>query len=181
MFEKTLAGFLDDVGAKTSAPGGGAVAAVAVSLAAALAEMAAEFSGKQWDGAPEAAARARELRIRAMPLAEADAEAYGAVIAARGTPAYDEALSRAADVPLAIAQAAADVGELAAELAASGNQNLRGDASTSALLAEAAARAAANLVEINLAEKSRDQRIVRARELASSAGAAAKRALAPPS
>ena len=182
MFEKTLTGFLDDVGAKTSAPGGGAVAAVAVSLAAALVEMAAEFSGKQWEGAADAAARARELRTRAMPLAEADAEAYGAVIAAtRGTPDYDEALSRAADVPVAIAQAAADVAELAAELAACGNPNLRGDASTSALLAEAAARAAANLVEINLAEKGGDERIARARELASSAGAAAKRALAPPS
>jgi formiminotetrahydrofolate cyclodeaminase len=180
MFEKTLAGFLDEVGAKTSAPGGGAVAAVAVSLAAALAEMAAQFSGKQWDRADEAVTSARELRTRAMPLAEADAEAYAAVIAARGTPDYDEALSRAADVPLAVAQAAAEVAELAAELAASGNPNLRGDASTAALLAESAARAAANLVEINLADKPGDERIVRARELASSAGAAAKRALAAP-
>jgi methenyltetrahydrofolate cyclohydrolase len=179
VFEKTLAGFLDEVGAKTSAPGGGAVAAVAVSLAAALTEMAAQFSGKQWDRADEAVTRARELRTRAMPLAEADAEAYGAVIAARGTPDYDDALSRAADVPLTIAQAAADVGELAAELAARGNPNLRGDASTAALLAEAAARAAANLVEINLAEKNGDERVFRARELASAAGAAAKRALSP--
>jgi formiminotetrahydrofolate cyclodeaminase len=181
MFEKTLTGFLDEVGAKTSAPGGGAVAAVAVSLAAALAEMAAQFSGKQWDRAEEAVTRARELRTRALPLAEADAEAYQAVIETRGTPAYEEALSRAADVPLAIAQAAAEVGELAAELAARGNPNLRGDAATSALLAEAAARAAANLVKINLAGKNGDERIARARDLASAAGAAAKRALAPPS
>ena len=179
MFDKTLAGFLDEVGAKSSAPGGGAVAAVAVSLAAALAEMAAQFSGKQWDRADEAVLRARELRTRTMPLAAADAEAYGAVIAARGTPDYDEALSRAADVPLAVAQAGTDVAELAAELAASGNPNLRGDASTAALLAEAAARAAAKLVEINLADKG-DERIARARDLASSAGAAAKRALAAP-
>ena len=180
MFEKTLAGFLDEVGAKTSAPGGGAVAAVAVSLAAALAEMAAQFSSKHWERADEAVTRARELRTRAMPLADADAEAYGAVIAARGTPDYDEALSRAADVPLAIAQAGAEVAELAAELAASGNPNLRGDAATAALLAEAAARAAANLVEINLADKGGDERIARAHDLASSAGAAAMRTLAAP-
>jgi formiminotetrahydrofolate cyclodeaminase len=180
VFEKTLTGFLEEVGAKTSAPGGGAVAAVAVSLAAALTEMAARFSGRQWDRAAEAVTRARELRTRAMPLAEADAEAYTAVIEARGTPAYDEALSRAADVPLAIAQAAADVGELAAELATNGNPNLRGDAATAALLAEAGARAAANLVEINLAEKDGDERIARAHDFASSAGAAARRALAPP-
>jgi methenyltetrahydrofolate cyclohydrolase len=156
------------------------VAAVAVSLAAALAEMAAQFSGKQWDRADEAVSRARELRARAMPLAEADAEAYGAVIAARGTPDYDVALSRAADVPLAVVETAADVAELAAELAASGNPNLRGDAATAALLAEAAARAAANLVEINLADKRGDERIARARDLATSAGAAAKRALTAP-
>ena len=180
MLEKTLMGFLEEVAAKTSAPGGGAVAAVAVALAAALAEMAAQFSGRHWDHADEATARARELRTRAAPLAQADAEAYQAVIEARGGPGYDEAMSRAADVPLAIVQAAAEVGELAAELAASGNPNLRGDAATSALLAEAAARAAANLVEINLADKSDDERIARAQDLASSAGAAAKRALSPP-
>jgi formiminotetrahydrofolate cyclodeaminase len=180
MFEKTLVGFLDEVGAKTSAPGGGAVAAVTVSLAAALTEMAAQFSGKQWNRADEAVTRARELRVRATPLAAADAEAYEAVIAARGKAGYDEALSLAADVPLAIAQAAADVGELAAELASHGNPNLRGDAATAALLAEAAARAAANLVEINLAEKTGDERIARVRELASGAAAAAKHALSQP-
>jgi formiminotetrahydrofolate cyclodeaminase len=181
MLEKTLTGFLEEVAAKTSAPGGGAVAAVTVALAAALAEMVAQFSGKQWDGAEDAALRARELRTRAAPLAQADAEAYQAVIAARGGPGYEEALSRAADVPLAIVQAAADVGELAAELAASGNPNLRGDAATAALLAEAAARSAANLVDINLADREGDERIGRAHELASATAAAAKRALALPS
>jgi formiminotetrahydrofolate cyclodeaminase len=179
VFEMTLAGFLDEVGAKTSAPGGGAVSAVAVALAAALTEMAAQFSGKHWDRAEESAMRARELRTRATPLAHADAEAYQAVIEARGGPGYDEALSRAADVPLAIAQAAADVGELAADLATSGNPNLRGDAAAAALLAEAAARTAANLVEINLAEKNGDERIARAQEFASAAGVAARRALSP--
>jgi formiminotetrahydrofolate cyclodeaminase len=181
MLEKTLTGFLEAVAARSSAPGGGAVAAVVTAIAAALVEMAAQFSSKHWDDADDAAARARELRERAAPLAQADAEAYEAVIAERGGPAYDEALSRAADVPLAVAEAAAGVAELAAELAARGNPNLRGDAVTAALLAEAAARAAANLVEINLAERNGDQRIDRAQELASAAGAAARRALTPAS
>lgn len=176
-FDETLAGFVDKIAAKTSAPGGGATAAVVTTLAAALAEMAAQFSSKHWDDAGEAAARARELRERAAPLAQADAEAYEAVIAARGGPGYEEALSRAADIPLAMAEAAAGVAELAAELAARGNPNLRGDAVTAALLAEASARAAANLVEINLAERNGDQRVDRAQELASAAGAAARRAL----
>ena len=180
MLEKTLTGFLEAVAARTSAPGGGAVAAVVTAIAAALAEMAAQFSSKHWEDAGEAAARARELRERAAPLAQADAEAYEAVIAARGGPGYDAALSRAADIPLAMAEAAAGVAEVAAELAARGNPNLRGDAVTAALLAEASARAAANLVEINLAERN-DRRIDRARELAHAAGAAAKRALTPTS
>ena len=179
--EESLAAFVEKVAAKTSAPGGGAAAAVVTTLAAALAEMAAQFSSKHWDDADDAAARARELRERAAPLAQADAEAYEAVIAARGSPRYDQALSRATDIPLAVAEAAAGVAELAAELAACGNPNLRGDAVTAALLAEASARAAANLVEINLAERNRDQRIERAQELASAAGAAARRALTPPS
>jgi formiminotetrahydrofolate cyclodeaminase len=181
VLDKTLASFLEAVAARTSAPGGGTVAAVATAIAAALVEMAAQFSSKHWDDADAAAVRARELRERAAPLAQADAEAYEAVIAARGEPGYDEALSRAADVPLAIVEAAADVAELAAELAAQGNPNLRGDAVTAALLAEASARAAANLVEINLAERDRDRRVDRAQELASAAGAAARRALTPPS
>jgi methenyltetrahydrofolate cyclohydrolase len=181
VLEKTLTGFLEAVAARTSAPGGGAVAAVATAIAAALVEMAAQFSSKHWDDAGAAATRARELRERAAPLAQADAEAYEAVIAARGGPGYDEALSRAADVPLAIVEAAANVAELAAELAAQGNPNLRGDAVTATLLAEASARAAANLVEINLAERDGDRRGDRARELASAAGAAAKRTLTPSS
>lgn len=181
MLEKTLRGFLEEVAARTSAPGGGAVAAVVTAIAAALVEMAAQFSSKHWDDAGEAAARARELRARAAPLAQADAEAYEEVIAARGGPGYNEALSRAADIPLAMAEAAAEVAEVAAELAARGNPNLRGDAVTAALLAEASARAAANLVEINLAERNGDRRIDRARELASAAGAAARRALIPAS
>jgi formiminotetrahydrofolate cyclodeaminase len=181
VLEKTLTSFLEAVAARTSAPGGGAVAAVATAIAAALVEMAAQFSSKHWDDADAAAARARELRERAAPLAQADADAYEAVIAARGEPGYDEALSRAADVPLAIVEAAADVAKLAAELAAQGNPNLRGDAVTAALLAEASARAAANLVEINLAERDGDRRIDRAQELASAAGAAARRTLTPSS
>jgi hypothetical protein len=96
VLDKTLASFLEAVAARTSAPGGGTVAAVATAIAAALVEMAAQFSSKHWDDADAAAVRARELRERAAPLAQADAEAYEAVIAARGEPGYDEALSRAA-------------------------------------------------------------------------------------
>ena len=44
----------------------------------------------------------------------------------------------------------AEVAELAARLAVAGNPNLRGDSVTAALLAEASARSAACLVDINV-------------------------------
>jgi formiminotetrahydrofolate cyclodeaminase len=88
-----------------------------------------------------------------------------------------DTLSRAADAPLRIAETAADVAELGATLAEEGNPNLRGDAAAAAILSEAAARAAANLVEINLATTETDERIGRARELARAARTAAERAL----
>jgi formiminotetrahydrofolate cyclodeaminase len=57
-----------------------------------------------------------------------------------------------------------------------GEQALRADAVSAALLAEAAARAAATLVEVNLGTTSADERVARARDLAGSATAAAQRA-----
>jgi formiminotetrahydrofolate cyclodeaminase len=187
-FDETLAGFVDHVAAETPAPGGGSVAAVVVEMAAALAAMAARFSRGHWDGAAGAVAQAEALRARAAPLAQEDADAYEAVLTAMRMPEglepeirntlIGDTLSRAADVPLRIAQAAADVAELGATLAENGNPNLRGDASAAALLSEAAARAAANLVEINLATTEEDERIGLARELAHVAHTAAQRALA---
>jgi len=176
------------VAAETPAPGGGSVAAVVVEMAAALAAMAARFSRGHWDGGAGAVAQAEALRARAAPLAQEDADAYEAVLTAMRMPEglepeirntlIGDTLSRAADVPLRIAQAAADVAELGATLAENGNPNLRGDASAAALLSEAAARAAANLVEINLATTEEDERIGLARELAHVAHTAAQRALA---
>jgi formiminotetrahydrofolate cyclodeaminase len=70
---------------------------------------------------------------------------------------------------------AADVAGMAAVLAAGGNPNLRGDAVTAALLAEAGAWSAACLVEINVGAG--DERAVRAGNLAHLAAGAARRAM----
>jgi len=67
-------------------------------------------------------------------------------------------------------------GALAAVVAERGDQAMRADAVSAALLAEAAARAAATLVEVNLGTTSSDERVARARDLAGSATAAAQRA-----
>lgn len=177
---------LDTIAAETPAPGGGSVAAFVTEMAASLAAMVARFA-HDWDGAPGAVAQAEALRHRAAPLAVTDAVAYENVLTAMRMPKelesevrntlIGETLSRAADAPLEIAECAADVAELAAELAVSGNQNLRGDAAAASVLAAAAARVAANLVEINLATVESDERVGRANALVQGAEQAARRAL----
>src|SRR5690606_17762897 len=78
---------LDAAAARTPAPGGGGAAALTAALAAALTGMAARFA----DGAEaeRAAERADELRAALAPLADADAAAYGAYLAARRRPRHD--------------------------------------------------------------------------------------------
>ena len=172
---QTVADFCETVAARTSAPGGGSVAAIVTAFAASLTAQAARFATEQWEDAAGAVAQAEALRARVLPLADEDARAYDSFLLARRMSeefdpqvrdaAIGEALSRAADVPLAIAEAALDVASLAAELVEHGNPNLRGDAATAALLAEAAVRATANLVAVNLATREGDERIERAREV----------------
>jgi formiminotetrahydrofolate cyclodeaminase len=185
--DATVARFLEDLAADRPAPSGGAAGALACAFAAALVEMAASLTAPE-ARLPVAAVRERAAAIRsaATRLADDDAAAYAQVIAAWRAPRDDAgrdervagALSRAADVPLAIAERAAEVAELAAAVARDGNPNLRGDALTGALLAEAAALAAARLVEINLASVPGEARVQRGRDLARRALAARQRALA---
>jgi formiminotetrahydrofolate cyclodeaminase len=176
---------LDTIAAETPAPGGGSVAAFVTEMAASLAAMTARFA-HDWDGAAGAVAQAETLRHRAAPLADADAMAYENVLTALRMPKdlepevrdalIGETLSRAADVPLEIAECAASVSQLAAEIAERGNPNLRGDAAAASILAASAARVAANLVEINLATVEGDDRVERARAVVHSAERAARRA-----
>jgi formiminotetrahydrofolate cyclodeaminase len=169
---------------ETPAPAGGTAAAIAVELAASLVAMAASFSRSRWDEADAVAEQARALRARVAPLAEADADAFGAVLAAIRSPREDperaaritRALSDAADVPLQIADAAAEIAELANRVAESGNPNLRGDAAAAALLAEAGARTGTNLVHVNLADAGDDPRLAQAAALRDRAAAAAREA-----
>ena len=172
---QSVSEFCDTVAAETSAPGGGSAAAITGALAASLTAMAARFSKEQWEDAAGAVAQAETLKARLLPLAEEDSRAYENVLLALRMSkeveeelrdaAIGDALSRAADVPMAIAEASLDVATLACELSERGNPNLHGDAAAAAFLAEAAVRASANLVEINLATREGDERLERAREL----------------
>lgn len=179
--ELPLGRFLDMVASREPAPGGGASAAVAVALAAALTGMAARFSTDHLADAGTIAGKAEELRSRVMPLARADAAAYGRVLDAYRIPRDDEkrrrrireALSEAADVPLSIAEVGVEVAGNAARLVEEGNPNLRGDALTAAALAKAGVRAAATLVEINVsAGGADDDRLSRVDQLLATMAAA---------
>jgi formiminotetrahydrofolate cyclodeaminase len=168
--------FLDRIASAEPEATGGAVAALAVAMAAGLVAMAARLA-HEWPQAGEVVEQAEALRSKTAALALADEDAYAKVIESLrlppDSPSRDAevaaALSAAADVPLAVAEAAAQVAVLADLVAREGNDRLRGDAVVAAELAEAGARGAAELVAINLAGRD-DPRIDRAMSFASARG-----------
>ena len=163
-----MAGFLDALGSSASTPGGGAGAAVALGMGAALVAMTARLTtGRRRFRAVQAdmervIERCDAIRGSALELAEADAAAYGDVMAAFGLPrgSADERSSRqaaiagaseqASRVPLRVAAAAAEVIELAAETAVKGNPNVISDAGAGAALARTAIRICEMNVQANL-------------------------------
>ena len=166
-----LTELLGQLAARTPAPGGGAALAFAGALAAALTEMAAAFAATRKPAAPDVnaehiAERAATLRLRLLELADEDAAVFLTVLEATDSAARSQAHSAAADPPLEIARAAAEIAELASAIAvAPGNEQLVGDAITAVALGEAATQAAARLVELNLSRQPADLRVSEAREL----------------
>jgi methenyltetrahydrofolate cyclohydrolase len=183
--ELTLAEWLAALSAPAPAPGGGSALAFASANAAAVLVLAAGVSRDSWADAAGAVAQAEALRDRAAPLAQRDAEAYTAAHEARRAAAglppeqrdyrVGEAFSQAAEPPLEIARIAADVAELAVEVAAHGNPAVRADAAAAAHLAAAAARGAAGMVGANLTALEGDPRVAEAERLAAAASRAAAR------
>ena len=179
-----LRAFLDLVASGEPAPGGGSVAAVAVALAAGLSGMAARLSAGQLADADELADRADAARQRVAPLARMDAQSYARVLYAYRVPDSEsrservsDALSGAADVPLAVAEIGNEVAGIAARLVEESNPSLKGDAIAAVLLAEAGVRAATVLVEINLSSANvEDDRLGRANDLVDKTAATARRA-----
>jgi formiminotetrahydrofolate cyclodeaminase len=185
--DQPLAALLDQVASGDPTPGAGPSMAWTCALAAALVEMvcAVELRKEPPDQAANARRRERaaELRASALELADADAVAYGEVIAVlrrRGEPGHGQrlrdALSDAAEPPAALAGTAAEVARLAADAAADARGAVRGEAVTAAVLAEAAVRAAQRIVALNLGGAAGDPRRARVDALAASARADLERA-----
>ncbi len=157
---------------------GFAAGEVAAAAARLVAEVARE-SSDSWSGAAGAAAQATALAKRCERLAEDDAEVFGTALdaLAAGSPDLTTLLERAADVPLQIAEAAADVAATAALVAERCDGVLRADAVAAAALAGGAALAAGHLVSANLLVAPDDDRVTRARRAADDAQGSALRAL----
>jgi methenyltetrahydrofolate cyclohydrolase len=140
-----VSNFLAAVAEATPAPGGGTSAGVTAALAAALVEISAGLGGRS-----DVVERASDCRRRALKLAEEELSSYAPVLEASSAEERERALAAASEPPAQIAEVAADVAELGADVAGSASAAVRGDALTGVILAEAAAAAAARLVEINV-------------------------------
>jgi len=157
--------FVTAVAEGTAAPGGGAVAALAGALSAALAEMVARLTiGKKSYAEVEqtmnaVAAAASDLRQRLMRAIDEDIQAFNAVMEAyrlsKDDPerpaAIQNAMVHAADVPLNVARLALDAMQLAEQVARLGNKNAASDAAVAALVGLAAVEGAALNVRVNVA------------------------------
>jgi methenyltetrahydrofolate cyclohydrolase len=187
LLDLSVRDLLDGIAAEAPTPGGGALAALTGACAAGLLEMAARNS-PDWELRGAVVAQAQTLRERLTELAPLNDEVYEQALAALGLPeAVDRtarreligsSLERAAAFPLAIAEASANVAELAAVVSEDGDPRVRADATAAAMLALGATRAAAHLVEINLGVVEQDERLLRATRLAADAAAASARTLA---
>jgi methenyltetrahydrofolate cyclohydrolase len=187
MLDRPLGKFLADLADGSPVPGGGSAAAIATAMAAGLLAMTARASVETWPEARAVAAQAEALRDRVAPLAQLDAEAYvQALELLRGEGAGDPerrdlelgaALTRAAHLPLQIAEAAADVAALGLLVVERGDAQRRPDAEAAVLLADAAARIGAHLVRVNLTAQTQGEDVARVAELVETTASAAARAL----
>ncbi|WP_354701544.1 hypothetical protein DSM112329_01863 [Paraconexibacter sp. AEG42_29] len=172
---RPLLQMLEDIAHGRDATASGSAAAMTAATAAALISMAARASRASWADAGGAIAQAESLRSRLQAHIATDADAYqqarsllaqsGKDRDHRGAPrapgapaatpdererALTSALIHAAQEPLLIAEAAAEVAEVAVWTVGDGCADHRADAVGAVLLAAAACRTAAHLVEINL-------------------------------
>jgi formiminotetrahydrofolate cyclodeaminase len=165
MRDETIAGFLDQLAARVPAPGGGATAALHAAQAAALLGMVARYSDApryDADVTGRVRAAADEIMDEALTLAEADADAFGAVASAyqlpKATPeeqaarsaAIADALAGAALPPADVLAAAERLTGLAEDLLPNANRNVISDVAAAAEAARAAAVTAQVNIEVNL-------------------------------
>jgi methenyltetrahydrofolate cyclohydrolase len=165
LVQQSIEDWLEDLASAAPAPGGGAAAALLAATGAALVSMVTNLT----IGNPKYAEhdadmisvrdRVTALRAEAIQLAEDDAAAFSAVIAAYKLPkdtagradTIQYALAGAARVPLELAKIAADVIASAEAVLPGANPNVLSDVAVAADSARAALTSAAVNVRINIA------------------------------
>lgn len=165
---QTVGDFLDELASGSATPGGGAGAAVAGAMGAALLSMVANLTvgRKKFAAVDEEMrtilARTEEIRAEMTNLAQLDAHVFERVMGAYKMPkesetqasareaAIQNTLMDATQVPLKVATWAAELFDYAPTLAEKGNSNAISDVGVGLLLADAAMRGALMNVDINL-------------------------------
>jgi len=166
--ELTIKEFLEKIASESPTPGGGSVAALSAALAASLTEMVANLTiGKQGyddveDEMKAVAQDALRLKSKFVSAIDKDSNAYNDVITAIKLPGDTEAekrhreemiqsgLKQATLVPMAVAEDAIRVMELAGKTVAKGNKNTITDGAVGVMMAKTAVLSALYNVKINL-------------------------------
>ncbi len=159
---------LDAVAEPAATPGGGSVAALSAALAASLGQMVAGLSRKKkaqaanFDQLSELLEKLRAAAQAAAAAIDRDAASYDAVLAAMKLPqttdneraardaSIQQATLGAAEVPLAVAEAAVEILELLRQLEGLSSASMLSDLQVGRFMAEAAVRGALANVAINL-------------------------------
>lgn len=170
---QTIADYLAALASKAPTPGGGAAVGVTAAQAAALLGMALHVTGPAAWGEAGAALEAElaKARVRFLDLAEDDARAFEAVMAAfrmkKDDPAraatLEHALKEATRVPLDAMRSLAELYPAARTILAHVKRHVVSDVGVAVRFADAALAASAYTVRINLDSLADDAFVARTR------------------
>jgi len=168
LVEMKISEFIEELSSDSPAPGGGSVAALSGALSAALSSMVCNLTiGKEKYKDVEydmenILERLQNIRKRLLEIIDEDTEAFNQVMDAFKLPKnteeekkvrkekIQEALKKAALVPLETARLCAEIIEISKEVAEKGNKNSITDAGVSMIMADAGLKSAILNVKINL-------------------------------
>ena len=167
--DQKITDFLQNTASGTPVPGGGSVSALSGALGAGLTEMVANLTvGKKGyesveNEMKEIAETVENLREKLATEVDRDSNAYNEVLAAfklpkstdeekeKRTRAIQDAMKKAARVPLGVAYDALQVMDLAERVIKNGNVNAASDGAVGTMMARTAVLGALFNVKINLA------------------------------